>query len=234
MVCFCDIPLSQIRKHVAVYGQYGIGLTKEWGLGRKVAPVYYLVKDSVSAEAIRRIFAYSDKAIRVYNDFCERAREIRRKGLANKHFDEASSVIDTLCELVARANANVLNLVPYIKPYQGIFPRAGEGIINLYDEREWRYVPSEEALLKRNMCFHVASEIYNDPYKLQLFNNQLRAYFKLSFEPQDVKYIIVKTEAEVLQMARRIEEIQTPKYDSNAILELITRVISMERIFHDF
>ena len=31
MICFCDIPLSQINNHIATYGEYGIGMSKEWG-----------------------------------------------------------------------------------------------------------------------------------------------------------------------------------------------------------
>jgi len=41
MVCFCDLPLSLILKHLDEYGKFGIGLTKEWGLRNGVAPVTY-------------------------------------------------------------------------------------------------------------------------------------------------------------------------------------------------
>ncbi|SPE50876.1 conserved hypothetical protein [Verrucomicrobia bacterium] len=41
MVCFCDLPLALIRKHHKLYGPYGIGLTKGWGLQHRVAPVIY-------------------------------------------------------------------------------------------------------------------------------------------------------------------------------------------------
>lgn len=41
MVCFCDLPLSLIRRHLREYGPYGIGLDKKWGLKNGVAPVIY-------------------------------------------------------------------------------------------------------------------------------------------------------------------------------------------------
>jgi hypothetical protein len=41
MVCFCDLPLSLIKKHLSEYGQFGIGLEKQWGINNGVAPVFY-------------------------------------------------------------------------------------------------------------------------------------------------------------------------------------------------
>jgi len=41
MVCFCDLPLSLIRKHLEEYGNFGIGLDKKWGLSNGIAPVIY-------------------------------------------------------------------------------------------------------------------------------------------------------------------------------------------------
>src|ERR1035437_3707797 len=41
MVCFCDLPLSLIRKHLDEYGQFGIGLNKKWRINNGVTPVFY-------------------------------------------------------------------------------------------------------------------------------------------------------------------------------------------------
>lgn len=41
MACFCDIPLSRISEHTDFYGEYGIGLTKEWGAKNNLNPVAY-------------------------------------------------------------------------------------------------------------------------------------------------------------------------------------------------
>lgn len=46
MVCFCDIPLSQIQQHVERYGKYAIGVTKDFAKRNNITPVLYL--DSVS------------------------------------------------------------------------------------------------------------------------------------------------------------------------------------------
>lgn len=49
MFCFCDIPLSQIKDHINEergYGNYGIGVTKDFARVNKITPVIYLSQGS--------------------------------------------------------------------------------------------------------------------------------------------------------------------------------------------
>ncbi|GAB3102564.1 hypothetical protein G8770_10290 [Aestuariicella hydrocarbonica] len=46
MVCFCDIPLSRVEEHVGFYGEFGLGLTKEWALKNGMTPVHYISQTS--------------------------------------------------------------------------------------------------------------------------------------------------------------------------------------------
>lgn len=46
MLCFCDIPLSQIKEHIENYGSYGIGVTKDFARNHKITPVIYIDSSS--------------------------------------------------------------------------------------------------------------------------------------------------------------------------------------------
>lgn len=55
MVCFCDIPISRVDEHVKFYGEYGIGLTKEWAMANKFTPVLYVASNSHIPKRFREI-----------------------------------------------------------------------------------------------------------------------------------------------------------------------------------
>lgn len=56
---------------------------------------------------------------------------------------------------------------------------------------------------------------------------------KLSFAPNDIKYIIVDKESEIYDMAIKIEDIKM-KFPLKHVKILVTRIISMEHIKDDF
>jgi hypothetical protein len=61
MVCFCDIPLTQIQNHVSIYGDYGIGLLKNWGESKGISPLLYCNKNNMTLETIKSLMQQSEK-----------------------------------------------------------------------------------------------------------------------------------------------------------------------------
>jgi hypothetical protein len=57
MVCFCDIPLSNISEHMNCYGKFAIGMKHEWG-ERYLNPVFYLQNHSTPCKSYKIIEEY--------------------------------------------------------------------------------------------------------------------------------------------------------------------------------
>ncbi|EKA4523312.1 abortive infection system antitoxin AbiGi family protein [Vibrio cholerae] len=55
MVCFCDIPLSRVDEHVKFYGEFGIGLTKEWAIKNGLSPIQYVSSNSDVPSAYQKL-----------------------------------------------------------------------------------------------------------------------------------------------------------------------------------
>lgn len=121
MVCFCDIPMQRISEHTAFYGEYGVGMTKSWGLKNGLSPLLYATPGS----------------------FLPR--------LANFLFDVStpdSGTTDTEIELVSALKAHYFDLIPMIKPISGKMLVNGKPVEKDFSqESEWRYVPYHKAIL---------------------------------------------------------------------------------------
>jgi hypothetical protein len=67
MVCFCDIPLSQITEHAIDYGHYAIAMSKDWAKKKGVSPVtYYYGTESLVIRLLMRnqkIISKKDKML---------------------------------------------------------------------------------------------------------------------------------------------------------------------------
>ena len=113
MVCFCDIPLSLVSRHMIQYGNYGIGMSKEWASNNKLNPVLYLRAGSETTRLLNDVIDGAHKSVKAYS---ENGIEI----------DSVTEHRDLL-----------LKLFSFTKPYVS----ASDKDMRYYDEREWRYVP---------------------------------------------------------------------------------------------
>lgn len=117
MVSFCDIPLSEVKDHISKYGNYGIGMTKEWGVRKALNPVLYVAQNSTLSASYRQAFMHY--ALDTDLDIDDWS-------------DEQKAIGDVL---------------RYMKNYEGSLERNGVTLdsYRFSDEREWRFVPPYSA-----------------------------------------------------------------------------------------
>lgn len=201
MVCFCDLPLFNIKKHLAFYGSYGIGLSKKWGVKYRISPVIYTHRSSTLRSSLKDLIEFADR-----------------------HADENKSTGKN--ERASRL------LYSYTKPYQGKMWRNGKYTNDrrFYDEREWRYVPDVDRI---DLPRFLSKRHFLNKQHRQDANRDLTNNFVLSFTPNDIKYIIIRNENEILPMIRSIEAIKS-KYAPEIVKLLTTRIISVDHIDEDF
>lgn len=204
MVCFCDIPLSQIKNHMSSYGKYAIGLSKEWAKNVRINPVMYIDGNSYATSLIKQAIS--------------RLTDSVRKEESNKDLYMDTVAFSTYLKKYEGNKWNAKNF-------------DGE-VVRFYDEREWRYVPSYKDVLKvKNEFFLTQQEFLDERDK---HNEYLKNNFQLKFNPHDIKYIIVKDEDDVLRIQDKIRKIfgNSTGYDQVQLLE--SRIITMKQILEDF
>lgn len=127
--------------------------------------------------------------------------------------------------------ALIFHLICFVKPYEGDLWREGGELSNIrfYNEREWRFVPSLPANLPGSLS---RLEFLNNEIRNEA-NEKLKEIARISFEPNDIKYLIVRREDEIVPLIRQIELIKG-KYGFDDVKLLSSRVISAEQIRTDF
>ena len=91
MVCFCDIPLSRIAEHVNFYGEFGIGLTKQWAELNGLNPILYIAGENHVSASFREV---NEHAHRLAGDVQQAAKTTMRYLLAHVKPATGTMVID--------------------------------------------------------------------------------------------------------------------------------------------
>jgi hypothetical protein len=214
MVCFCDVPLSQVNYHTETYGYYCIGLSKEWGQEKGINPIMYALPKSYSTRLLKECFG----SLYPLNPDL-----LHYKG---EQGDLAAQNVATM----------LYSFFTFLKPYEGEVWKNDQEIksrVKFYDEREWRYVPALDRLNQLGLIPVMSHEQYKDEKIRNHGNRVLEQSFRLDFSARDVKYIIVREEKEVLKIAGKIKALGS-RYSQEDIELLTTRIISMQRILEDF
>jgi Putative abortive phage resistance protein AbiGi, antitoxin len=119
----------------------------------------------------------------------------------------------------------------FIKPYEGAWRESGMLTnIRFYNEREWRFVPVlPDDFYRTGMN---KSDFLNGEIRYAA-NQELQQLARISFEPNDVKYLIVRREDEIVPLITQVEQIKG-KYSWEEVKLVSSRVMSAEQIKGDF
>jgi len=195
MVCFCDIPLSRISEHIGFYGEFGLGLTRQWANLNGLNPILYSAGNNSLTNSFRDL---------------------------NSHANKLDGEDSELCKITMRY------LLAHTKPTSGRMVIDGAPVEkDFYQESEWRYVPQGEEIKP-----YITKAKFEDGDKLNIENALTKENCIIKFGPSDIRYIFVKTDADIPNI---INFIQTAleNFSGVELKVLMSRVVSLESLSVD-
>lgn len=183
MACFTDIPFRFLTEHMDWYGNYGIGMSKEWAIKNgRISPILYL--NQMSAQVLNNI-----------------SKRSRKNGWSLSDY----------------------TLFSLIKRYEGATEdkhtkRQRKKI--LYDEREWRYIPTVPENLR------IVPLKNGIEFDCDQKSQETRKYLA-KFTITDINHLIINDESERVRLMDEIDSI----FSKTAINErqaLKSKIISRE------
>lgn len=219
MISFCDIPLSLAKDQISKYGNYAIGMSKEWGITNRLNPVLYVEKNSIIANDINN----SRKELK---SIAESIADVAKNG---KFFPKG---LLPVVKNVTNAVSNHRNTLRFIKNYRGDLIRGKRKYLNyrFYDEREWRYIPDiNEKRVKASIQEKDYIE-YRGKTKFKPFVKEIN----IDFRAPDIKYLIVKSKRDIPKLIRTIKSTKMLVDNSDEADILSTNIITIEQLNNDF
>lgn len=131
-----------------------------------------------------------------------------------------------------------LQVFSHIKNYENdLFRKGKEPKLNyrFSDEREWRYIPSyNDVFNDENERFVFPSKNeFQTPEQKAKYNDRIQ-HLKLTFEPNDIKYIIINDESEIREFVDYLRHVKGKTYTFDDVERLTTRIITTQQIYSDF
>lgn len=196
MVCFCDIPLSRISEHVGFYGEFGVGLTREWAELNGLNPVLYVAGENAVSSTFKELGGH---AMKTPTDADKEA-----------------------------ARTSIRYLLAHTKPVSGSMVVDGKPVSKLfYQESEWRYVPKHPETRD-----HLSRSEFEHPDQISYANDLTKEHCMIKFGPRDIRYIFVKTDADIPDIVNFIQA-ELDMYPGVDQKILMSRIVSLEGLSQD-
>ena len=240
--CFCDIPFHKLTEvfeirsedealrdfdakdrlafecsntHPAYYGNYAIALSKQWGESHGLQPVQYANETSDFTNSFSAVINSIYKTDDIPDVFAD----------------------------------DILRRLSFMKPLRGSMRRRFqdrwvEVQKNFHDEREWRFVPPQDAL----DVLHLDCVIAN-PAKMRLMQDTdgINKYLEhemarpawLEFSFDDVRYLIVPTIQALIELIKEIWKLPADGFSNSESVKtgksvLISKILVLDEIRKDW
>lgn len=268
MVCFCDLPLSKLDKHMngyewnyngkdcstKGYGEYGLGMSKDWAKSKLLNPVTYVNRSSFVLQAmgitVGQLFELNDEFSLKYLEQSNKGAtaysgqiEVKEGGLLKMNTPGVSATTMhpkefTQMQQISNALSNALAVLAYMKPYQDFTTNQ-----LYYDEREWRhiipytqqYAPKVPILTESDGKHYPLFPGHYQGHDIDHYRKIIEREFMLTFKPDDIKYIIVKSDDDIDDIIARLNElVGKGQYTRHEADRLYSRILTSERIKEDF
>ena len=124
----------------------------------------------------------------------------------------------------------IVDTYRYIKNYQGNLTRDGKTThdFRFADEREWRYVPPLKT--PDILPFIPITRIKTKKQKEE--HNQQVSHLRLHFQPEDIKYLIVDNEDDIVDLINHLRKVKN-RFSQHDIDRLLSRILTAEQIHND-
>ena len=204
--------IQNSSSHTDFYGGYAVSFSKRWGEEKGLQPIVYVNSES---------------------DYTKTLKDYLKESLRAEKLNDVSYNY-------------ILSTLGHIKPIRGEMERITDSgkivkvIKNFHDEKEWRYVPRQEELIRNNLQNIIVSE--NVLKKRSTINRELQNIeyqnIWLRFEYEDIKYIIVPNRTERIELIKFINLLPDNNFrDDDGEIDkdiLISRILVLEEIRGDW
>lgn len=229
MISFCDIPLHCCEEHREKYGDYAVGINKQWMIehfGDLLSPVHYILNEAPIVGAYKHHSDYAT-AMKALDTFIEKktnsgAKKTIVKGTNGKIYEGYTGSLNSKEDTVILKHFNNLLFAQDYANYalgitkNYICKHNGKPFC-AYDECEWRIVIPE----KRTINNTISQWFWNKKDYIEWKNNNGNCFLgdiAIAIPSQAIDHIVVPDESSFNNLKIALERLGRP--------ELVSKIYS--------